>query len=1349
MHPILLVRCRVFPSVVKVIDADLMLRLEDTAARRIADDDAGLLEAEAARLLAAQADKERKRDVAKGRKPSSVPSGLPSRRASQVAKASALFLRGKRGSGKGAQLKPSVRRGSNASTSSSSTDRKGGRKPQRDPETSGGAGGSGKSPMKRVGIVAIAGAALIAGNTMLIKLPDRPRSPSPVRQARASKGTYPVRVPLVRQRGKKEKAHPSSGTPRNARTTARNSIKSTTQPSILQTLVTVEDVDDGPPFGATLGKSPLGKSTARRSQKPADYVGGSEASGAASEVQQSAIRPRRQSLSSSSFGVGSDGRASKSPDEDRAEGLAHRKNMRRIMSLQRACNHDRAGDSPAPPKTWQTAPHLKQQVGSDVADCLKQLDRMSESNHNFKDDPDPDPRQTVASTRSPPKLCITEGTTGSHATSGDGDDRDIAKLALGGSQLSWYTRFNSAWPKCTAQPCVACAFTSGIYGFGSCDKVVPNADRSVRTSTTSAIKTMAEAERIELVDHARRFAQKASKIAADPSGATMQKIQAIVWVDLKTRNKADRGWTGAPCVSLGQLDDAAHVGADDGDSSADNKRRSTGAAKSPRDIDGKQLPTATNGKSTGRSPAATPPAERNTGAKTPLGGGGGGGGANTADPGCAPADEGAAAAPVDQAIREHHRLDGFAMSIDYRDLTVTAAACDAHTLQDNIIAHHCITIRKAVALEGLAKAADVARAKQERQSKKRYASGVTGSPVGEPNVDGQTSARTSPMRTPVAKGKGGSPPRIALAPDDEAGHDGAALSDNNSDTTLPPRPDGRAGIPVGVDGKPAPQFTGFTGLPTSTLRDTNQVWVDPASVSLVSERNLYSVQHEHLTPAWTISPEDYFHNRHPARQTEIDWACGQSLLKCCAKNHSNAIATPMPSEYRSEDYQIGSTAVEFCRLSGGSGTLRWPSGRLALCISNTPLGKYSWVFADTDEKRMLLSFSPVGHGLVIWNTGGRCTTRLQFTLAGGCAWKEDGQKECEWDWASAPRLFPVPLCNGMTLHITSRSNVVLEYSRSGRTFELNLATSRMGVEPPAAPAETSKVLQTARAAMADVVKRANATLEQMHEKLLILASGDTQPGSNWANDSAAGRSSSYGALPAVCGGRSNPGAPERLLEGSTHTSLFGYDDSDTALNFLKRSKLDHITLPWETPARVTPPTQPRSGSPRKGVARCPPTESLTNASPEKMVSWRRQGLPTVPDELYDAFIGKASATRVVVVATLDESVQLQPTRSALLRIHLRRLRGHNAGSGVPPGVPLGPDGFWLLGSKIGSASDLLVRRHNIDAGALLFYGNGRLVHMKLVTDPAAFGVAELERCVEEARDRIGKIEFPDNFQFKP
>ena len=103
----------------------------------------------------------------------------------------------------------------------------------------------------------------------------------------------------------------------------------------------------------------------------------------------------------------------------------------------------------------------------------------------------------------------------------------------------------------------------------------------------------------------------------------------------------------------------------------------------------------------------------------------------------------------------------------------------------------------------------------------------------------------------------------------------------------------------------------------------------------------------------------------------------------------------------------------------------------------------------------------------------------------------------------------------------------------------------------------------------------------------------------------------------------------------------------------------------------------------------------------------------------------------------------------LLRIHLRRLRGHNPASGVPPGVPLGADEFWLLGSETGGADDLLVQRHNIDAGALLFYGNGRLVHMTMVKTPTAFGVAELERCVEEARNRIGKIEYPHNFQFKP
>ena len=985
-----------------MIDADLMIRLEDTAAQRIADADTLLQDAEAARQLAAQEEKGRKREMAKGRRTSSMPPAPASRRGSQTGKASSLSVKDLRGPGKGNQPKSSkdARRGSNSSIASSNAGRKGGWL-----QSSPGKGSPGKSPAKKrdsqriAGAVVSAGATLMAGDIMLIKLPvpDGPQSSAPapgtvetrLGMSRKSKGSFPVRVPVLRQRGEKDH-HASAGIQKTARRTVRNPIMS-------QTAITIEDGDAVSPLAKV-------KSTARRTQNPGNDGDGSDASGATSDEQHITMR-RRQSLSPSSFGGGSDGWGfdTPTPDEGRAEGMAsHRKQMRRILSRERSFNHDRTSDSPAPapPKDWQTAPYLKQQVSSDIANCLMKLDMAlaSVSGHNSM--------QTVTARSPKSRPDLTVGTPGNR--SANSDDRDVSKLALGGSQLSWYTRFNSAWPKCTAQPCVACAFTSGIYGFGSCDKVASNAGRPVGCGTSITESTEAT-ERTELVNRARQLSQKASKIAADPGDATSQKIKAITWTDPEgvglggtrekdctavlaaTRKEAlatehSKGGPKAAPVLLNLLGDGADGEANDSFSPANERGQST-TIKSPRDGDGKPLQTVTKRK----TPVANPQAGRAKGEKSlgssggggGSGGSGGGGADSTADSGDAVAHGGAVAAPV--GTREHHRMDISEMSIDYRDLTITAAACDSETLQDNIVAHHCMTIRKAVALERIEEAATVARAKQDRKDQKR--GNVTGSPVGGPAVEGQPSALASPKS--VTRGKGGSPAKpalLGLAPGDEAEH-------HSGDMALP-RLDDRTEIPFGADGKPAPQST---GLPAPPRKDPNQGLVDPSSlsVSLVSELNQYSVQHEHLTPAWTVAPKDYFHNRHPARQTEIDWACGQSLIKCCAKNHGNATAMPMPSECYSEDYRIGSTAVEFCRLSDGSGTLRWPSGRLALCVSNTPLGTYSWAFDDTDEKKMLLSFSPVGHGLVFRNTGGSCATQIQLTLAGGCAWKEDGQKDYE------------------------------------------------------------------------------------------------------------------------------------------------------------------------------------------------------------------------------------------------------------------------------------------------------------------------------------------------------------------
>lgn len=235
---------------------------------------------------------------------------------------------------------------------------------------------------------------------------------------------------------------------------------------------------------------------------------------------------------------------------------------------------------------------------------------------------------------------------------------------------------------------------------------------------------------------------------------------------------------------------------------------------------------------------------------------------------------------------------------------------------------------------------------------------------------------------------------------------------------------------------------------------------DQAGRSSANANNKRSILHFSLREdissnrGWACDPQDVFD---PARQTLQEWASGRAQMARCrqvmeeaagraaallggeisdgaaatrllegAAKSSLAGSGPSASATASsvsvlQQYHNKATYVS---LNGGSGGVRYPSGRLAIAVSSTLQGTYVWAFTDDDHARMVASFSPIGGGCCCYAGTGQL--RLVCGPQGGSLVDEQATVLRSWRWGQSVSL-TLQLTEHLSVRVNSRTDIQLTF----------------------------------------------------------------------------------------------------------------------------------------------------------------------------------------------------------------------------------------------------------------------------------------------------------------------------------
>eukprot|EP00056_Hartaetosiga_gracilis_P012340 m.196499 g.196499 ORF g.196499 m.196499 type:complete len:1207 (+) comp13676_c0_seq11:2383-6003(+) len=114
----------------------------------------------------------------------------------------------------------------------------------------------------------------------------------------------------------------------------------------------------------------------------------------------------------------------------------------------------------------------------------------------------------------------------------------------------------------------------------------------------------------------------------------------------------------------------------------------------------------------------------------------------------------------------------------------------------------------------------------------------------------------------------------------------------------------------------------------------------------------------------------------------------------------------------------------FLSLHNGSGAVYYPSGRVAIVVSLTHHGSYSWAYDDTEEKRLLACVSPMSGCVVLDPSTGE--TVVSTNVDGGILFDERGCTIKEFTW-NQPVSIVRQLNAFISLRISSKTDISLMY----------------------------------------------------------------------------------------------------------------------------------------------------------------------------------------------------------------------------------------------------------------------------------------------------------------------------------
>lgn len=196
----------------------------------------------------------------------------------------------------------------------------------------------------------------------------------------------------------------------------------------------------------------------------------------------------------------------------------------------------------------------------------------------------------------------------------------------------------------------------------------------------------------------------------------------------------------------------------------------------------------------------------------------------------------------------------------------------------------------------------------------------------------------------------------------------------------------------------------------------------------------FSIETGGETGGWAQSLWDNLDSVDGAQQTLVDWSRARTAMKFCAERWPKQLQQ-VPSDILSTNYAGRGGVRPFLRFHNNTGCILWPSGRVAIAVSNTEAGKYLWIFDDKPCPSTLFSMSPFGHGTVNWPSG---RARVVFSPVGGGVYQDDGQCTAEWDTASIPGPHKLGLGKGLEITIHSEVWVSVYFRLSGQKYDLTV-----------------------------------------------------------------------------------------------------------------------------------------------------------------------------------------------------------------------------------------------------------------------------------------------------------------------
>ena len=210
---------------------------------------------------------------------------------------------------------------------------------------------------------------------------------------------------------------------------------------------------------------------------------------------------------------------------------------------------------------------------------------------------------------------------------------------------------------------------------------------------------------------------------------------------------------------------------------------------------------------------------------------------------------------------------------------------------------------------------------------------------------------------------------------------------------------------------------------------------------------------------------------------------GSARPRTSKARRAAAAATPR-AVVEFEDYGLAEAyKTKFKRILDGTGTVYWPSGNQAICVSATPAGPYVTAYADGTGGGDTLRFyaTPLGHGAVYRDDG---STHLSYSPHGVALYGVNGSEEAAWQWGSAPFIMPIELEQGLSVLCGTAAGVELSMQRQAQVYKIVVMPPKLQQrKPKPAGLPPSQVEFRAKAVCKDVVDRMNVAIKEAYNAL--------------------------------------------------------------------------------------------------------------------------------------------------------------------------------------------------------------------------------------------------------------------------